>query len=127
MALSDPWSGYAEFIKLVGGAAALLAPDLWMTRRVAMAGLLAAVPALRAGTASTVEQDVGAMLMLGWSGTTVQSFSAQVLARHVAVGRAGGVFFVKENVGSLEDVQSLLRLFTATATPLVARGVGYSG
>jgi len=117
---SDPWSGYAEFIRLVGGAAALLARGPWMTRRVAMTGLLAAVPALRAAAASTVEQDVGAMLMLGWSGTTIQSFSAQVLARHVAAGRVGGVFFVKENVGSLQDVQSLLRLFTATATPLIA-------
>jgi beta-N-acetylhexosaminidase len=60
------------------------------------------------------------MLMLGWSGSTTQSFSALVLARHLAAGRAGGVFFVKENVGSLQDVQSLLRLFTATATPLIA-------
>jgi beta-N-acetylhexosaminidase len=34
--------------------------------------------------------------------------------------RAGGVFFVKENVGSLEDVRSLVRLFSAKATPLIA-------
>jgi beta-N-acetylhexosaminidase len=109
-----------EFIRRGGFAAALLSRGPWLTQRVAMAGLLTNVPTLRADTASTVEQDVGAMLMLGWSGTTIESFSAQVLARHVAAGRAGGVFFVKENVGSLEDVRSLVRLFSAKATPLIA-------
>ena len=79
-----------EFIRRGGFAAALLSRGPWLTQRVAMAGLLTNVPTLRADTASTVEQDVGAMLMLGWSGTTIESFSAQVLARHVAAGRAGG-------------------------------------
>jgi len=60
------------------------------------------------------------MLMLGWTGHTVQSPSAQALARHISAGRVGAVIFVKENVGSREDVQALVTLFTEAAAPLIA-------
>lgn len=60
------------------------------------------------------------MLMLGWTGDTVRSPSAQALARHISAGRVGAVVFVKDNVGSRQDVQSLVTLFTKAAAPLIA-------
>jgi beta-N-acetylhexosaminidase len=92
-----------------------------LTRRIALGGLIAP-PALRAeaDSAPTLEQDVAAILMLGWTGHTVQSPSAQALAGHISAGRVGAVVFVKENVGSHQEVQSLVTLFTEAVVPLIA-------
>ena len=66
--------------------------------------------------------DVGDILMLGFGGSTVDSPSARSVADHIAAGRAAGVVFVKENVGSRDEVTALLRLFSAKAAlpPLLA-------
>jgi beta-N-acetylhexosaminidase len=53
------------------------------------------------------------MLMLGFSGATVDSTAAQILASHIEAGRVAGVFFVRKNIGSREDVSALVRLFSA--------------
>jgi beta-N-acetylhexosaminidase len=92
-----------------------------LTRRTALGGLLAA-PAVRAKAedAPTLRQDLAAMLMLGWSGHTAQSSTARALAGHISAGRVGAVVFVKENVGSRQEVQSLVGQFTETAAPLIA-------
>jgi beta-N-acetylhexosaminidase len=69
---------------------------------------------------SSLASDIGEMLMFGFAGNTIDSSSARILATHIAAGRVGGVFFVKANVGSREDVLALVRLFSSGSTPLIA-------
>ena len=90
----------------LGGAARLGAPALALAR---------AIP-------GELEADVGAMLMLGFYGSTASSPTARALVRGIAEGRAGGAVFVRENVGSREDVEGLTRLFRSVSPtpPLIA-------
>lgn len=64
---------------------------------------------------------VAELLMLGFHGATVGSFTARLLARQVRRGEVGGVFFVSQNIGTRADVAALLRLFReGAARPLIA-------
>lgn len=85
-------------------------------------GVAAGLARLLRPAPSTLDADVGQMLMLGFGGASSESRSAQTLAEHIAAGRVASVLFVKENIGSLEDVRGLIRLFTADAEtpPLIA-------
>ena len=87
---------------------------------VAVGGAIAAATILASRQGSAV--DVGEILMLGFGGHTVESPSALAAAGHIAGGRAAGVVFVKENVGTRKEVTALLRLFArdAPAPPLLA-------
>lgn len=64
---------------------------------------------------------VSELLMLGFYGANARSPSARLLARQVQRGQVGGVFFVTQNIGGLDDLTDLLRLFRAgNARPLIA-------
>lgn len=53
--------------------------------------------------------------MLGFTGHTIASDSAQILAEHLRTRRVAGVAFVKENIGSRSDVEQLVSLFKEAA------------
>ena len=64
---------------------------------------------------------VADLLLIGFYGTNTASPSARPLARQVHRGEVGGVFFVGQNVSTIEDLSGLLRLFRCENTqPLLA-------
>lgn len=64
---------------------------------------------------------VGELLLVGFFGARASSPSARLLARQVQRGQVGAVFFVHQNIGKLEEVTDLLRLFQRGSTrPLLA-------
>lgn len=64
---------------------------------------------------------VAELLIVGFYGSNARSLSARLLARQVRRGEVGGVFFVTQNIGRIEEVRGLLRLFRAhSAEPLIA-------
>jgi beta-N-acetylhexosaminidase len=97
-------------------------------RRQLICGALGLLPAgpIKASTdeptqsSSNLASNVGEMLMLGFAGNSVDSPSAQRLADHIEAKRVRAVVFVKENVGSREEVSRLVQLFSAKSTPLIA-------
>jgi beta-N-acetylhexosaminidase len=98
-----------------------------VTRRTVVGGLAlagAATAATRAWAAAgepSLADDVGEMLMLGFTGDTAGSTSAKVVARHLASRRVGSVVFRKMNVRGREEVTDLVRFLSpAGATPLIA-------
>jgi beta-N-acetylhexosaminidase len=103
-------------------------PGSWTRRTFGALALAGAArlgaPALAFPRASPgeLEADVGATLMVGFYGSTAGSPTARALARAIAEGRAGGVVFVRENVGSREEVENLTRLFlmASPTPPLIA-------
>lgn len=56
-------------------------------------------------------QAVADMLLLGFYGSSKYSLSARLLARQVQKGQVNGVFFVSQNIGTLEEVKGLIQLF----------------
>lgn len=90
-----------------------------LLRRVLVGGLVASavglmvrrVPSLP-HIGSSVQDQVPELLMMGFSGSEPDSLSAKNLADHIGNGRVGGVVFVKENVGSRDDVAGLVQLFS---------------
>jgi beta-N-acetylhexosaminidase len=64
---------------------------------------------------------VAELLLLGFYGANAASPSARLLARQVHRGQVGAVFFVNQNIGKLDEVTGLLRLFRTGANwPLLA-------
>lgn len=64
---------------------------------------------------------VAELLMLGFHGANMRSFSARLLARQLRRGEVGGVFLVSQNIGTRDDAAALLRLFRlGKAQPLIA-------
>lgn len=74
-----------------------------------------------------IAADLGEMLMLGFSGKTTLSISARILAWHLAAKRVGGAFFVKDNVGSRDDLLSLTRLFRRDGQNQPLIGIDHEG
>ena len=101
-----------------------------LSRRLFVAGLLSVPACANAAEisgrseepASQIVQDIGDMLIMGFSGHTIESDSANALAAHIAAGRAAGVCFIKGNVGTREEVLALTALLSAHAkiAPLIA-------
>ena len=60
---------------------------------------------------------VSNILMLGFFGSKKSSFSARLLARQVRHGQVNGVFFVGENIGDLNDLSGLKKLFNHSKHP----------
>ncbi|MBN8291436.1 glycoside hydrolase family 3 protein [Rhodobacter sp. NTK016B] len=54
---------------------------------------------------------VAELLVIGFYGATARSPSARLLARQVRRGQVGGVFFVAQNVGAIDELTGLMRLF----------------
>ncbi|MFK7955757.1 MAG: glycoside hydrolase family 3 N-terminal domain-containing protein [Lysobacterales bacterium] len=54
---------------------------------------------------------VAELLLIGFYGANSSSLSARLLARQVRKGQVGAVFFVNQNIGALEQVLALVRLF----------------
>ncbi|AGT10915.1 glycoside hydrolase family 3 N-terminal domain-containing protein [Paracoccus aminophilus] len=66
-------------------------------------------------------QAVSELLIVGFYGANARSASARLLARQVARGQLGAVFFVTQNIGTRAELQGLLGLFRANgAAPLIA-------
>ncbi len=65
---------------------------------------------------ASLAADVGEMLLLGFTGNTIESESARTLSEHVAAGRVGGAMFRKMNVARRDDVVDLLRIFSPPGT-----------
>ncbi len=64
---------------------------------------------------------VGELLLVGFYGASSASPSARLLARQVRRGQVGAIFFVNQNIGTIDEVAGLLRLFhTGKAWPLLA-------
>lgn len=64
---------------------------------------------------------VAELLIVGFYGSNTRSLSARLLARQIHRGEIGGVFFVNQNIGSIKEVEKLLRLFRAGPNqPLIA-------
>jgi beta-N-acetylhexosaminidase len=101
-----------------------------ITRREVVGGLAltaavaASPPAATAirPTPGPLSSDLAQMLMLGFVGDVASTPSAAILADYIAAGHVGGVFFVKANVGSREDVQTLTAKFSGNKAlqPLIA-------
>lgn len=64
---------------------------------------------------------VAELLLVGFYGANSKSLSARLLARQVRRGQVGAVFFVNQNIGKIEEVNDLIRLFrSGSAQPLLA-------
>ena len=64
---------------------------------------------------------VAELLLVGFYGANSRSLSARLLARQVRRGQVGGVFFVAQNIGKIDELTGLVRLFRAGRTrPLLA-------
>lgn len=89
---------------------------------VALASGMALRPALAAPSEAEVLAALGQMLMLGFNGKSVRNKPAQKLAGWLRDGKAGGVCFVKNNVGSRKEVEALTALFRdgVAQPPLIA-------
>lgn len=91
---------------------------------LALSGVGGATAPAKASFSSSYSlgSDVSEMLMLGFTGSTIESSSAKILSEHIAAGRVGAVVFVKENIGSRGDVLRLVRLFSphSPSIPLLA-------
>ena len=70
---------------------------------------------------------MGELLIAGFSGSSVQSPSAQALAEQIHAAAVGGVVFVKDNVGDKDDVLGLVRLFSAGAPRKVIVAIDHEG
>lgn len=89
-----------------------------LLRRLLVGGLAASgvglalrgVPSV-SQTGSALQDRVSELLLMGFSGTAPDSLSAKNLADHIGNGRVGGVVFVKDNVGTRDEVAGLVQLF----------------
>jgi beta-N-acetylhexosaminidase len=64
---------------------------------------------------------VAELLIVGFYGANARSPSARLLARQVQRGQVGAVFFVTQNVGTIDELAGLMRLFrTGSGQPLIA-------
>lgn len=64
---------------------------------------------------------VAELLVVGFYGANARSPSARLLARQVQRGQVGGVFFVNQNIGTIDELADLIRLFRAGGNqPLIA-------
>ena len=89
--------------------------------RTGTAGLLAAPAILRSLPArAAVEADAGQTLLLGFADKAASGASARALAGHLAAGRAGGVMFLGNNIGTRNELLGLTALFRAEGNPLIA-------
>ena len=87
-----------------------------MTRRALIrraAAVLAAPAVLRTtgAMAAGMDEKIGSLLMMGFYGDTPNFKSAKALARHLGSGAAGGVVFLRHNVGSRRGVEQLTQMF----------------
>ncbi|WP_108661479.1 glycoside hydrolase family 3 protein [Acuticoccus kandeliae] len=60
----------------------------------------------------SLEMMIGQMLMVGFTGDDAGETGANLIARHVAAGRLGGVLFFGQNVESADAVRRLTKCFT---------------
>lgn len=74
----------------------------------------------------SAELEVGNLLLLGFTGHTIASDSAQILAEHLRTRRVAGVAFVKENIGSLSEIEQLVSLFKQ-ASPQALIAIDHEG
>jgi beta-N-acetylhexosaminidase len=85
------------------------------------AAMLAAPAILSSRPArAAVEADAGQTLLMGFAGESASSASARALAGHLAAGRAGGVMFLGNNIGTRDQLLGLTALFRAEGNPLIA-------
>jgi beta-N-acetylhexosaminidase len=64
---------------------------------------------------------VAELLVVGFYGANARSPSARLLARQVRRGQVGGVFFVTQNIGTIDELAGLMCLFRSGANqPLIA-------
>jgi beta-N-acetylhexosaminidase len=64
---------------------------------------------------------VADLLIVGFYGANARSPSARLLARQVRRGQVGGVFFVTQNIGTIDELAELMRLFrSGPHQPLIA-------
>ena len=98
-------------------------PSHLSRRRFMAASAALAAPYVTKASAAAEDAAIGQMLVLGFSGTASDAASAQNLARHIAAGRVGGACFLGHNTRSRAGIESLTRLFAASARqirPLIA-------
>jgi beta-N-acetylhexosaminidase len=94
----------------------------------ASAALVGADKARLTATAPTDQmRAITANCIAGFSGSNAQSPSAQALADQIRSGAVGGVVFVKDNVGDRDDVQGLVRLFSAGGPRKVIVAIDHEG
>jgi beta-N-acetylhexosaminidase len=67
------------------------------------------------------------MLVVGFAGSDPDSPSARSLARQIRAGEVGGVIFVKENVGDLDDLLGMTRLFSSQSPRKVILAIDHEG
>ena len=65
----------------------------------------------------SVEEMVGQLLVVGFTGKTPSSASATAVRKEIAEGRVGGVLFLRHNIGSAADVKALTAGFASAGTP----------
>lgn len=58
---------------------------------------------------------VSELLIVGFYGANARSLSARLLARQVRRGYVGGVIFDTQNVGTIDELAGLMRLFRGGA------------
>ncbi len=89
--------------------------------RTGAVGLLAAPAILSSLPArAAVEADAGQTLLLGFADKVASGASARALAGHLAAGRAGGVMFLGNNIGTRAELLGLTALFRSAGNPLLA-------
>jgi beta-N-acetylhexosaminidase len=98
-------------------------PSRLSRRRFMAASAALAAPYVTKASAAADDVAIGQMLILGFSGSASDADGAQNLARHIAAGRAGGACFLGHNTRTQQGIESLTRLFAASARqtrPLIA-------
>jgi beta-N-acetylhexosaminidase len=86
------------------------------------AGALAA-PYVTRPAAAADDRMIGEMLVLGFNGSSADAAGVQSLAKHLGAGRVGGVCFLGHNTRSRAGIESMTKLFHASAArsvPLVS-------
>jgi beta-N-acetylhexosaminidase len=102
--------------------------DPLISRRafIASAAGVATFAAKAAEPSPSLASDVASLLMVGFAGSSPYSPTAIRLARHIRHGHVGSVFFVKDNVGSNRDLQTLVAGFKA-ARPGLRLAIDHEG
>lgn len=103
---------------------------LFLTGMAGAAAVIGATGAFRRpsiSASSDVQNSTGQILICGFEGRDATSRSAQLLAKQIRDGRAGGVIFVKDNIGSKNDVLGLTALFSDNAPQKPILAIDHEG
>ncbi|MGX1308855.1 beta-N-acetylhexosaminidase [Amorphus suaedae] len=110
-------SACVAFFALATGACVAASSEPAPVQTAAAADRSCAPRSTPAPAGVSVEEMVGQLLVVGFTGKTPASASATAVRTEIAEGRVGGVLFLRHNIGSAADVKALTASFASAGTP----------